>query len=273
MERNLQQLNLGCGQRFLPHWTNLDFVGQEPSVRSHDLRKPLPFQDGRFAIVYHSHVLEHLTQHDARRLLRECHRVLAPGGVLRVVVPDLEQKARLYLSKLESVIQNAGETQRAEHEWMVIETLDQIARTKPGGSMIDFMRSGRAEAFVRARIGDEWERSRGADSQPQPSRPKFAARIRMKLRSKLRAFALRVLGLDDADYDYLRFRRTGELHLWMYDRASLGEMLADTGFTECRTEGAATSRIPNWTENGASLDMEENTLRKPDSLYMEAVKR
>jgi hypothetical protein len=190
-----------------------------------------------------------------------------------VVVPDLEQKARLYLEKIEKAVQNAGETERTEHEWMVIETLDQIARTTTGGSMIDFMRSGRAEAFVRARIGDEWDRAQDGGSKPQHSKPRITSRIRMKLSARLNKFALRVLGLDEADYAYLRFRRTGELHLWMYDRVSLGQMLSEAGFTESRAEAAATSRIPGWAEDGASLDLEGNAPRKPDSLYMEAIKR
>jgi SAM-dependent methyltransferase len=56
----------------------------------HDLRKPLPWANGQFEAVYSSHLLEHLTWGDAAQLLRESRRVLAPGGVCRVVVPDLE---------------------------------------------------------------------------------------------------------------------------------------------------------------------------------------
>jgi SAM-dependent methyltransferase len=56
----------------------------------HDLRKPLPWDDGQFEAVYASHLLEHLTWGDAGQLLREARRVLAPGGVCRIVVPDLQ---------------------------------------------------------------------------------------------------------------------------------------------------------------------------------------
>ena len=58
-------------------------------VHHHDVKRPLPFGDASFSAVYASHLLEHLYLQDARRLLLECHRVLVPGGTLRLVVPDL----------------------------------------------------------------------------------------------------------------------------------------------------------------------------------------
>jgi predicted SAM-dependent methyltransferase len=46
-----------------------------------DLREPLPFADGSARSIYSEHTLEHFyREHDAPNLLRECHRVLAPGG-------------------------------------------------------------------------------------------------------------------------------------------------------------------------------------------------
>jgi predicted SAM-dependent methyltransferase len=55
----------------------------------YDVRRPLPFNDATFSAVYASHLLEHLHLFEADRLLLECFRVLTPGGVLRLVVPDL----------------------------------------------------------------------------------------------------------------------------------------------------------------------------------------
>lgn len=64
--------------------------GWPPDVVVRDLRRPLPFDDESFDAIYASHVVEHLYRTDAHRLLRECRRILRPGGVLRVVVPDLK---------------------------------------------------------------------------------------------------------------------------------------------------------------------------------------
>ena len=56
-----------------------------------DITKPLPFANGSVAAVFSSHVFEHLFMDEVYRLVEEIHRVLAPGGVCRVVVPDLEK--------------------------------------------------------------------------------------------------------------------------------------------------------------------------------------
>lgn len=49
----------------------------------------LPNADGSVDVVYSSHMLEHLDRHEARRFLAEAKRVLRPGGIIRVAVPDL----------------------------------------------------------------------------------------------------------------------------------------------------------------------------------------
>jgi SAM-dependent methyltransferase len=56
-----------------------------------DLTQSLPFADGAFEAAFGSHVLEHLTPGEAAGVLRELHRVLRPGGIVRIAVPDLDQ--------------------------------------------------------------------------------------------------------------------------------------------------------------------------------------
>ena len=58
-------------------------------LRYADLTKRLPFSDGSCSAVFSSHVFEHLFLDEARRLILEIGRILAPGGVCRTVVPDL----------------------------------------------------------------------------------------------------------------------------------------------------------------------------------------
>jgi SAM-dependent methyltransferase len=72
-------------------------VGWTGKVLPHDLRKPLPFEDDSLSAVYGSHVLEHLYLNQADDLLKECFRTLRPGGVLRLVVPDLRSMVSSYL--------------------------------------------------------------------------------------------------------------------------------------------------------------------------------
>jgi SAM-dependent methyltransferase len=56
-----------------------------------DLAQPLPYPDAAFEAVFGSHVLEHLTPAEAESLLGELHRVLRPGGIVRIAVPDLDR--------------------------------------------------------------------------------------------------------------------------------------------------------------------------------------
>src|ERR1017187_8522768 len=97
----MRGLNLGCGDRLHPDWTNVDIVASGPGVRRCDLVAGIPFAAETFDVVYHSHLLEHLPKQIAPPFLRDCCRVLKRGGVVRVVVPDFEQIARTYLDALE----------------------------------------------------------------------------------------------------------------------------------------------------------------------------
>lgn len=70
-------------------WTNLDII-QAPGVNVRGSGFCLPFETGSFEEVHCIHVLEHLTRDKYPVMLREMHRVLAPGSPLYVEVPDLK---------------------------------------------------------------------------------------------------------------------------------------------------------------------------------------
>lgn len=73
-----------------------------PTVRHGDVVAGLPVETGRCRGVYASHVLEHLSLDDCRAALRETLRILGPGGIFRLVVPDLQVHAQRYLVELEA---------------------------------------------------------------------------------------------------------------------------------------------------------------------------
>ncbi|HEY0080441.1 MAG TPA: methyltransferase domain-containing protein [Pyrinomonadaceae bacterium] len=87
------RLNLGSGDARLEGWVNIDLAPAELSMH---LGWGLPFADASVEYLYISHVLEHMYKEEARDLLAESRRVLAPAGVVRVVVPDLEKCLRAY---------------------------------------------------------------------------------------------------------------------------------------------------------------------------------
>jgi predicted SAM-dependent methyltransferase len=90
-------VNLGAGPHGKPGWVNVD-VSREPGINCvYDIRWDLPFEEGSVAGIFCEHVLEHLHRaEEATRFLKECLRVLEPGGALRVVVPDCGRYLRAY---------------------------------------------------------------------------------------------------------------------------------------------------------------------------------
>jgi SAM-dependent methyltransferase len=124
----VSRLNIGCGQSPTPDWINYDnspsvWLARWPGMarllarvglvdghalafiefcRAHRIRhadaaRRIPHRDGSVDAIYASHMLEHLDRIEARAFLAECRRVLRPGGVLRLAVPDLRNAAYQYL--------------------------------------------------------------------------------------------------------------------------------------------------------------------------------
>jgi len=95
-------LHLGCGPNLINGFENMDFYSMrfwKAKYIGHDLRHPLPYKDKTFDGVFSEHTLEHLYASDAINLLREVHRILKPGSVFRIVVPDLKKYVDFYEGK------------------------------------------------------------------------------------------------------------------------------------------------------------------------------
>src|SRR5262249_50061800 len=66
-----------------------------------DIVTGLPVSAGSARGVYCSHVLEHVPRDDLPVALRNTFRMLVPGGLFRLVVPDLRRRAGQYLAAAE----------------------------------------------------------------------------------------------------------------------------------------------------------------------------
>ena len=79
-----------------------------PSVQYGDICRGLPIADGSVRAVYASHVLEHLSLDDLRQALVNTYKLLAPGGAFRLIVPDLQERARRYVEEAAKGSPDAG---------------------------------------------------------------------------------------------------------------------------------------------------------------------
>jgi predicted SAM-dependent methyltransferase len=98
-------LNVGCGKKARPDFVNLDYTWQPGVDLLWDLNWRLPFHDGVLKGIYTEHCMEHLPfELVTGHILGEFQRVLAPGGRLRLIVPD----GGLYLKLYAEAATNAG---------------------------------------------------------------------------------------------------------------------------------------------------------------------
>jgi predicted SAM-dependent methyltransferase len=94
------RLNLGSGTTPIPGFVNVDALEEAPGVDViADIGERLPFDDGAAEQVYASHLLEHFATDRVPELLAEWRRVLRPGGVLLIAVPDLDAIASILISR------------------------------------------------------------------------------------------------------------------------------------------------------------------------------
>lgn len=94
-----RKLHLGCGRVQIPGFFHVDMLESEhvDHVGSIDM---LDFVPGETVeLIYASHVLEHFGRWEYKQVLAEWWRVLRPGGVLRLAVPDFAMCAKLYYEK------------------------------------------------------------------------------------------------------------------------------------------------------------------------------
>lgn len=262
-------VNIGCGEVHHPAWINLDVAPSAPGVRRWDARRPLPFATGTVDGVYHAHLLEHLSADEAPAFLGECRRVLRAGGVMRVVVPDLEGIAQAYLRGLAEA---RGGAEPTRWEWTRLELTDQLARETSGGEMASYARRLTAGqiARVRERAGAEIDgmlKHTGARRRHVT----FGKIARRAHREIARALLLLLGGRPMRRmFDVGWFRQSGEVHRVMYDALSLARLLGAGGFVDPQRVSATESRIPGFAAYG--LDAVDGRVRKPDSLFMEALR-
>jgi predicted SAM-dependent methyltransferase len=99
------KVNFGCFRdMFYYGWNNVDILDLRQFASQTgrrftqlDVRHPLPYQDNSVDYITAHHLLEHLTYMEGKQFMKECLRILKPGGVMRVSVPNLTLLSERYL--------------------------------------------------------------------------------------------------------------------------------------------------------------------------------
>ena len=276
----LNYLNVGCGNKFHKQWVNVDMTSNSEDVMAANLLKGIPFPDNHYDVLYHSQVLEHFPKEKAQDFIRECFRVLKTNGIIRVVVPNLENIVDEYKKFLIENIENPNDVSAANYEWIMLEMYDQTVRNHKGGQMAEFLKRPIVvnEDYVIGRIG----------YVGRSLRENYLKRDRSRLTENLKkSFSSIAMFTRSARYVFSTmyqkivpqskasrigtFRLGGEIHMWMYDRYSLARLLKDSGFVDISIKNPFESDIPYWNEY--ELDVKEGLAYDPTSLFIEARKK
>ncbi len=90
-----RKLHLGAGPNVLDGWFNTDACPIDKRVFFIDVSRKLPVDDRTFDYLFSEHLIEHLTYMDALDMLKECHRIIRPGGRIRIATPDIDKIIQL----------------------------------------------------------------------------------------------------------------------------------------------------------------------------------
>lgn len=128
-----RKLHIGCGGNVLPGWLNTEHGERPPKGGIFlDATKPFPFPDGCFDLIFSEHMIEHVPAAAGAAMLRECHRVLRPGGRVRIATPPLEFLAELLLNPTDEHVRYA------EFHYQVLAEEDSVR--SPAGIVNDYHR-------------------------------------------------------------------------------------------------------------------------------------
>lgn len=280
MMSNSRYINLGCGPVFVdsPEWANLDYSPSSPSVTRANLLAPLPLKSGSVELVYSSHFLEHIPKPDVQSFLGECHRVLQPGGVLRLVLPDLEEMARSYLDYRDSA-------QHERADFLVLELIDQCVRRTSGGELGSCYQSLRSQPisevkemteFVRERTGEALHvRARPSHKSGSDGAGEWSSQLPARIRNRLQLLWVRfwAYGFPAAfRAQNISMSDVGERHHWLWDFHQLQQALETVGFAMVERRSAGTSAIRDFPFQQLDLDTEGRPRKGAESMFVEAIK-
>ncbi len=113
---SIRKLQIGAGRIDYPGWLNTD-IEPGPGEVYLDATKRFPVPDASINYIFGEHVIEHLSYEDGLLMLRECYRVLAPGGKIRFATPNLLKYIQLFQEPKTAEIRDYLGRKIAIHGW------------------------------------------------------------------------------------------------------------------------------------------------------------
>jgi predicted SAM-dependent methyltransferase len=113
---SIRKLQLGAGGHTVAGWLNTDIEPKANEVYL-DATSDYPFPSGSFHYVFAEHLIEHLPWEGGLKMLKECHRVLAPGGKIRIVTPNLVKSFQLINDSAGVEVRKVTEASRRLFDW------------------------------------------------------------------------------------------------------------------------------------------------------------
>jgi SAM-dependent methyltransferase len=257
-------MNLACGATYVKsgEWLNLDYTPLGPAVVQANLLGRLPAPNASMDVVYSSHFIEHVPRPRVAPLLAECRRVLKPGGLLRLVVPDLLEMSTRYVQS-----RQLGHHDTADR--LVLEMVDQCVRRYSGGELAGFYGQVRASGdpelkrWVFERSGETLDVASTGTPRSWSARVSGAVQRRyIRLLWRLMPQAFREQNVSLAD--------VGELHAWLYDAHSLGQLLLQAGFRQVSQQRHDQSSEPGFPLRPLDCTAAGEPRKGLQSLYLEA---
>lgn len=107
LERYAQKkLQIGAQCNGIDGWLNVDILPKDRQTVYMDATQPFPFENNTFDYIFSEHMIEHISFLEGEFMLKECYRVLKPGGALRIATPNLQFLIDLYSENKTATQQN-----------------------------------------------------------------------------------------------------------------------------------------------------------------------
>ena len=268
MKNQFLNLNIACGDTFVvnDNWINLDYESSDRNVIKCDILKKLPFEENSISNIYSSHFIEHIPLDQIDFFLKNCFKILEHKVIIIIVTPD-------FYEMVSSYIKATNDNNIELSEFIKIEILDQLVRTREGGRLrsafnnIIKQNNNKMIESVKQRLGYDLRKTEKFTNLIK--KRSFLSILKIKFFNNYVNFILRLLPKAFKNQN-VSLAKIGETHKWLWDYHDIKKRLENAGFTNIIRKKFNESNIKDFPYE---LDQKDNSPRKGNqSMFIEAKK-